>query len=128
MLIQILGSIFLVFALSRVYLRIRDRSLKISEMVMWVIIFGSILLFVVDPEITSTLADFVGLRRGTDLVVYASIALLFYLIFRISVLLENIKYSQVLIIRGIALMQHNDTAEDFQKLEQQIERSETKMV
>lgn len=127
MVIQILGSVFLIFVLSRVYLRIRDRSLKLPEMFLWIIVFGVLLLFIIKPELTTKIADMVGVRRGTDLVVYASIALLFYLIFRINVMMENIEHRQVLIVRGIALLQYMDTTPENQNnQDKQSEISENK--
>jgi len=55
------------------------------------------------PQTTVFLADFLGIWRGTDVAVYLSIVLIFYLIFRIFVKLEKIEKDITAIIREISL-------------------------
>ncbi len=58
---------------------------------------------VLAPEFTSYVAQFVGIGRGADVVIYLSIALLFYLIFRISIAIEETRREITELVRKIAL-------------------------
>lgn len=58
---------------------------------------------VLEPGLTSYVARRLGIGRGTDVVLYLSIALLFYLIFRLSIALEEIRREITELVRKIAL-------------------------
>lgn len=89
--IQIILFIFLFFAISRVVLRFRDGSLALGAFLFWVGIFMMAGFAVAEPSFTSFFAQKIGIQRGTDLVVYLSLSLLFYLVFRTNILIENLK-------------------------------------
>jgi hypothetical protein len=108
--IQVLGVLFLLFALSRVILRWRSHRLALSELVLWVFVFGGILTVVLVPSLSAWLARLLGIGRGADLVIYGSIVLLFYLVFRIYIQLENIEYKLTTLVREIALTQTQDSS------------------
>ena len=110
--IQILGVLFLLFALSRVILRWRSHRLALSELVLWVFVFGGILTVVLAPSLSARLARLVGIGRGADLVIYGSIVLLFYLVFRIYIQLENIEYKLTTLVREMALAQSTNSDGD----------------
>lgn len=55
------------------------------------------------PDQTTKVARFVGINRGVDFIVYVSIATLFYLVFRIYIMLENLRHEMTEIIRKVAL-------------------------
>lgn len=106
--IQIFGSVFLLFAISRVVLRWRDHQLSVGELILWLFVFGGILAVVLVPWLTSAVASFVGIGRGADVVIYGSVALLFYLMFRAYVHLENIEYRLTQLVRELALAQSRE--------------------
>lgn len=101
--IQVVLSAFLVFALSRVVLRYKDGQIRLSEFFFWSMLFTIATLAVIFPSESSHFAAILGIGRGADLIVYASVAVLFYLVFRLYVLLENIRHEITEIVRLIAL-------------------------
>lgn len=103
--IQALLIIFLLFALSRVVLRFQGRQIKATEFIFWAILFTTAIVVTAFPSETTKLANALGIGRGVDLVVYASIVTLFYLVFRIYVQLEDLRHEITEVIRKIAL--HN---------------------
>lgn len=103
LLIQVLLSIFLLFALSRVMLRFWDKQISPKEFFFWAIVFAAAILITFFPNKTSDLANFLGIGRGADLITYASIAILFYLVFRIYVYLEDLRHQITEVVRKIAL-------------------------
>ena len=102
-LVQIFLVIFLLFALSRVILQFRNGQIKIGEFLFWALLFATAIIVVVRPQETTMLANKLGIGRGVDLVVYASIALLFYMVFRAYVFLEEIRHEITQLVRKMAL-------------------------
>lgn len=90
--IQLLLALFLLFAISRVVLRLKDGQLHFGEFLFWFGLFVLALAGVIEPAFTTYVARMVGIGRGADVVIYGSIALLFYLIFRTNILIENLKH------------------------------------
>jgi len=101
--IQIILSLFLIFALSRVWLRVKDSNLTPGAFLFWFGLFTFALVGVIEPDFTNYAAKFLGIGRGADVVIYASIALLFYLIFRTNIMLENIRSEITEAVRLFAL-------------------------
>lgn len=107
--IQFLLIVFLVFAISRVYLRAKEGSLSIWEGLFWLGLFSLATFGVLEPDFTTFMAAQMGIGRGADVVVYMSIVLLFYLIFRIHVMLENLRHEISKLVREIALLEEKQT-------------------
>lgn len=102
-LIQLFLAFFMVFAFTRVILRFKEGNFTTRELVFWILIFGSALVFVINPALTTDIAHAIGIGRGVDVVVYISIAVLFYLVFRLFIYMQNIKHDITEIVRKIAL-------------------------
>lgn len=103
MLIQAGLSLFLLFALSRVLLQVRSSKMTVGGFLFWSGLFLFALAGVVEPGLTSYVAVRLGIGRGTDVVLYLSIALLYYLIFRFSIALEETRREITELVRKIAL-------------------------
>lgn len=82
--------LFIIFALSRVLLRFNNKEISFKEMFFWLLIWSTVLTVVIFPEITTDLAFFIGIGRGVDSAFFISILLLFYLIFRLYVKIDNV--------------------------------------
>jgi len=100
---QIILTLFLLFALSRVMLRYKSGEVSFRSLLFWTGIFGLAIISVLFPDITSEVANKAGITRGVDAVVYTSIALLFYLVFRLYVYLEDIRHDITSIIGKISM-------------------------
>ncbi len=103
MVIQFLLSFFLLFAISRVVLQVRHARLSIGGFLFWCALFIFALTGVLDPNLTSYVAKLLGIGRGADVVLYISIALIFYLIFRLSIALEEVRREITELVRTLAL-------------------------
>lgn len=101
--IQILLLAFVIFAISRVYLRSKEKVLSSKATIFWLLIWGAALLGISLPATTTRLADFFGVGRGVDVIVYISLVLLFYLVFRIIVMIEDLRHEITAIVREIGL-------------------------
>lgn len=102
MLIQFILSFFLLFAISRVILQVKTSKLSIASFLFWSSLFILALIGVLEPALTSYIAKLLGIGRGTDVILYLSIVTLFYLIFRLSIMIEDQRREITELVRKIA--------------------------
>jgi len=88
--IGIIISLFALFALSRVLLRTRDNSISFRESIFWIIIWVIIVWLTLFPQITDKLSRLVGIGRGIDTAFFIAIILLFYIVFRLYVKIDEL--------------------------------------
>lgn len=103
LIVQVIFIVFILFALIRTLRRFREGNLSLAWLVFWIFFWLGVGTVVMLPEITSRLAQIVGITRGVDLAVYASILVLFYLIFRVLVKIESLEQEITRLVREIAL-------------------------
>jgi len=101
--LQIIIILFALFAISRVILRFKDRSVTLQALFFWIILWLALILFVVLPGTAGLLTNFFGVGRGVDLLIYLSIILLFYLIFKIYVKIDNLNKEITKVVRKESL-------------------------
>lgn len=101
--IQIVLLIFTLFAISRVYLRTKEKLLTPKTSIFWFLIWLAAATGIILPTTTSNLAQIFGVGRGVDVIVYLSLILLFYLVFRIYVMIEDLRHEITFIVRQAAL-------------------------
>jgi hypothetical protein len=102
--IQIIAFIFVTFAASRAVLRAKDKKITLIELFFWLGIWGGLIVVVFFPDLTSYVAELVGIGRGIDVIIYTSIGLLFYMIFRLYVKLEEKDREITQLVRELSLM------------------------
>lgn len=100
---QILMTIFVAFALSRVILRFREGKISFLAMLSWFFLWLAVETIIWLPEASTAIARILGIGRGADLIIYGSLVTLFYLVFRIYVKLEDIERQITTLVRKIAL-------------------------
>jgi hypothetical protein len=101
--IQILIIIFALFALSRAFLRFKDNKLTKNEFLFWTLIWLVAIVISFIPSLLIYLSKWLGIGRGADLIVYISIIILFYIIFRLYVKLESVEKEITQVVRKLAL-------------------------
>lgn len=103
MVIQLIVSLFVLFAITRVWLRYRDGSIGIIGVSVWALLWLAIAGFVWWPGLSDIVARSVGVGRGVDAIVYLSIVALFYGLFRLYVRLEFVEHELTSLVRSLAL-------------------------
>lgn len=96
---QIIFVLFVFFALGTVIARRRDAVLGPKATLFWLLFWFAVGLVVIWPDSVQKLADQVGIGRGVDVVIYASIALLFFLVFKMNVKIEGLKRDVTKVVR-----------------------------
>jgi hypothetical protein len=94
---------FLVFAASRVYLQWRRGRIDLKSFLFWLFVFCSAMVGIIRPDLTTGLARLVGIGRGADAVIYLSVTILFYLLFRLYIYVEDLRHEMSDIISQLAL-------------------------
>nr|MBA4405421.1 DUF2304 domain-containing protein [Nanoarchaeum sp.] len=107
--IQILILVFSLFALSRVFINIKNKNLSALESIFWILFWLAIVLVGIFPNMIQIFANKFGVQRGIDLGVYAGIIVLSYLIFRLYAKLENTERRITKIVRSIAIKNEHTT-------------------
>jgi len=104
-LIQILALIFVLFALWRVIAKYQRQELRPIEFFMWFVFLLAVGVAFLTPESLTKLANYTGIGRGADLVLYVAVIVVFYLMFRIFVRLEKMERDITKITRHQAIHQ-----------------------
>lgn len=103
MAIQIIITIFVLFALSRVYLQFKSDNVTTLQFIFWLIIWLGVLTVLYWPNLSNQIAEFLGISRGVDVFVYLGIIALFYLIYRAYIKIEHLERDITKIVRKEAL-------------------------
>ena len=110
MLIQILSSIFVLFALWRVIAKFRRSELRPGEFIIWLVFWLCLGVAFFVPQQLTKLANLVGIGRGADLVLYLAVVVVFYLMFRIFARLEKMERGITKVVRASSLSQAQRSA------------------
>lgn len=108
MLVKILITLFVAFALSRVILRYREKTFGLFALAIWSLLWVMVLFFVWYPQASSTLANSIGVGRGVDALIYISIVALFYGVFRLYVKLEFVEREITSLVRKLSIKDVED--------------------
>ena len=101
--IQLLLLGFILFALTKVVQKYRQREIQILEFLLWILLWIGTASIITFPDSTSVLAALLGIGRGADLIIYSSLLVVLYLIFRIHLTLDHVEHEITEIVRTIAL-------------------------
>ncbi|MEK6822802.1 MAG: DUF2304 family protein [Nanoarchaeota archaeon] len=102
--LQVIAVMFAIFAWSRVIFRFKDHKMNISALFLWSAVWVGVIVAVLMPETSRTLSLVLGISRPVDVLVYGSIVMLFYMVFRLYILVEGIGHDTPRLVRAIAVL------------------------
>lgn len=100
---QILFILFAGFTIINIFKMKMAGSLGAKGAAFWILFWLSAIVAVMWPDSTTILANRFGIGRGTDFVLYISIAIIFYLIFKLHIKIESIGRDITKIVRKESL-------------------------
>jgi hypothetical protein len=103
MMLKLLILAFGIFAISRSYLRYKDRLLTLAGALFWSALWVLIILSVIFKEWTSSFSQYFGIGRGADLLLFGAVLFLSYLSFRLYVRVEEMRQDLTRLIRALAI-------------------------
>lgn len=101
--IQILIVAFVLFAMWRTVGRFRAGDVSWRWFALWLLMWLAIGLAALLPQTTEWFARLIGVGRGVDAVLYASVIFLFYIAFRLFLRLERLEQEISRIVQAIGL-------------------------
>ena len=101
--IQIIAILFASFAWSRALFRFKDRKINSSEFVFWSSVWFGVIVISLMPKFIGYFSTYLGIKRPIDSIIYASIIIIFYVVFRIYVKLENFEQQLTKLTREMAI-------------------------
>ena len=103
MYLEVIITVFVLFALSRIFLRFKEGEIETLAFILWLIVWILVAVVAYWPGVTQNVADFLGIDRGIDSVVYFSIVILFYLIYKAFVKIEHLEKDITKVVRDEAI-------------------------
>ena len=94
---------FVLYAVYSVLERKKEGLLRFRGVFFWISFWILAAIAVLRPDLTTIIANYLGIGRGTDLVVYASLAVMFFVLFRFHIKLEKINRQITKVVRQDAL-------------------------
>lgn len=104
-LFQILFTLFALFVLVKTVARYQAKELSARMLVFWILFWLLAETVVLSPHSADVVAYALGIGRGADLIIYVSLAALFFLFFRLLAQLEKQKREITKLTRKISLME-----------------------
>lgn len=103
LLIQILLIVMLICAMFMTWKRAHEQAIAYREAMLWTVLWCTAAVVIVLPQTTNALARLLGVGRGVDVVLYASVVMLFIALFRLHVSLERTERKLTELVRMQAL-------------------------
>lgn len=101
---QIIALIIIAWFLSRLWWQRRKNYISASEFLFWLVFWLSAALLIIGLKFIDQLVAGLGFSgSGIEVLLYLSVALLFYLVFRLRLKLEKIEKDTTKIVQHIAL-------------------------
>lgn len=100
---QILFILFSLFAIGTVFKRKKEGLLSNIGAAFWSCFWVLADIVVLLPDSTTVFANKLGIGRGTDLITYVAMAIIFFVLFRLHVKLHEIQRDITTVVREKAL-------------------------
>lgn len=103
MLIQIVLIAILLVALYVTWKRARQNVIAPIEAILWSLLWIGAGVVIALPQTATLVANFFGVGRGSDFVIYGSVVALFFLVFKIFISLDRVERKITDLVRKDAL-------------------------
>ncbi|MBN1376941.1 DUF2304 family protein [Candidatus Woesearchaeota archaeon] len=101
--IQVLVIIFAVYLIVKVIFNFKREKISLSEFIFWEILWILLIILAVFPRNFNTIAEKIGVSSIFNLIVYISIILLFFLIYKLYIKSEEQREEITKLVREITL-------------------------
>ncbi|MBI4435262.1 DUF2304 family protein [Candidatus Uhrbacteria bacterium] len=101
--IQVLIILFALFAITRTGRQFQKGAVTRRWLLFWMLFWIVAGVVAALPKTADALARVVGVGRGADVVIYLSLIVIFYLIFRLYVKIEQVESEITRLVRKLAV-------------------------
>jgi len=122
---QIFLLSLVIVGMGLVILRYRQRKIGTVAFLLWLVLWTGAAAVIMFPMSTVILARILGIGRGADLVLYTSLIVTLYLLFRLHVRLEQVNREVTQIVRALALREGTllHSEDDHQRASQPVDQN-----
>ncbi|MFZ2189770.1 MAG: DUF2304 family protein [Candidatus Magasanikiibacteriota bacterium] len=110
-LFQILFTLFVLFAIVSVAKRKQEGLLGPKGLIFWLLFWVLAIVAVLWPNSTTIVANYLGIGRGTDFVIYVALVIIFYLLFKLHIKLESVGRDITKVVRKEAVEERTRSKE-----------------
>jgi small membrane protein len=103
MLLQQIITILILLAWASTVYTLQKKKINFGEFFLWSMLWLSLLVASLFPKLPTLLSQALGIGRGVDLVIYASIFVLFFLMFKLYVRMEEQERQVTSLVRETAI-------------------------
>ena len=106
---QLIAILTIIIILYKVIIKYKNKIISFKELLIWIIFWLSTTSIILNPEVTTTIANKVGIGRGADFTVYIGLLIVFYLLFKLFAQLDKLNNYISVLVEKIALLEskHN---------------------
>lgn len=105
MIFQIFLIAFALFAIIKTSRQYQSRKVSVYWFTVWTLFWVAVIAVAFAPQTTDVIAEYVGVEKGADLLVYSAIVILFYIVYRLLVRTEKQNRELTELVRKIAKME-----------------------
>ena len=103
MIIQWIILILVILMYFKLLIDLKKGKISLRRFFFWLFIWTGLSLITYFPQIVLFFSNLIGIERAKDLPIYFSIILLFYLLFKLGIKMEEIEQGITKIVKKIAL-------------------------
>jgi hypothetical protein len=101
--IQVVLAALILLNVIRIYWRFRNGGITRRSFLWWLFLWACAFVVVIRPEGINRVADFLGVGRGADVVLYLALVLVFFLLFKLFSRTVKLEGDIEKIVRALAL-------------------------
>ena len=105
---QWLALIFCLTMLAKSWSHFLRKEKSLRELIAWHIVFVGMGLIAISPSTVEKVAQITGFKSGINAIIFLSLAVLFYLVFRLVNVIENMEKKFTKLVRKLALKESDD--------------------
>jgi hypothetical protein len=104
---KILFIVLAILAISFVLGIYKNGKISMKVIILWIFLWFILIIFSLIPDLTTFLANYLGIGRGIDLLFIVGILGAYYLLFRLYLNIENINQDINKLVTEIAIFNEN---------------------
>ncbi|PIZ99819.1 MAG: hypothetical protein COX77_00380 [Candidatus Komeilibacteria bacterium CG_4_10_14_0_2_um_filter_37_10] len=108
MILSLIISLLGIYSIVSFYWKLKNGKINRQYFTWWLFFWLVVIILFWWPNISSGVANYLGIGRGADFVLYISVLLLFYSQFKLYLQLNKLMNNQAVIVQQLAINQAKD--------------------
>ncbi len=100
---QLLTPLFAIIMLLKGVSSLNRGEMSVRKFILWIFVWAGISVIAIRPQFVSVFADLTGLESGINALIFFGFIFLFYLVFKLFIILEHLERDVTNIVRKKAI-------------------------